>query len=785
MKKFLKYTLLLFVVCTLCVGGVVAYKYNQVTQDLPGFTRITDYAPSLVTTVYDNKGGVLGYFYKERRWLVTLDEMNKWLPLAFLASEDSAFYDHEGVDPLAIFRAFVINIRAGGIRQGGSTITQQIVKQLLLSNERSYERKLKEAILAYRLEKYLTKEEILTIYLNQIFLGAHSYGVEAACRSYFGKHARDVSLAEAALLAGLPQAPSRYNPYENFKAAKERQSYVLSQMRQLGWITPAQEHQANTENIQLSCMPDPSWGTGAYYLEEVRRWLIGQYGEDVVYTKGLSVYTACDPYHQTVAEAALKTGLENSARRRGWPGPLKRIEDPVEQGKFLLNESRTREEFKPGDWVTVVVDNVKENVAYVRFGHEKGIIPVSSIHWCREPDPDTPTEYVKAVKDMRQVLASGDVVQAAIKKPLKPTQRVWVLDLKLKPEVQGAIVSIDPQTGDVLALSGGYDYKESEYNRATQAKRQPGSVFKPIVYSVAIDNGFTPATLIQDTAVVFENTDGSLWRPANYENAFLGYLSLRTALVKSKNLVTVRVAQKVGIDKIIKRAQSLGLEADFPYNLSVALGSASVTLLNLCQGYTAFPRLGSWIDACLIKSVKDVWGNELYVHEPAIHETISPQTAFIMDKLMQEVVQAGTGRRALALGRPVAGKTGTTNEERDAWFMGFSPYLLTGVYVGFDEPRPMGRFETGSRAALPIWLEYRKQVEPLYQAEDFSQPEGVVISKASFREGSRSGMVDVSYFLPFKEGTQPSASGYMPESSELGKANADDDLFKQGFDTME
>ncbi|MBU1249177.1 MAG: transglycosylase domain-containing protein, partial [Proteobacteria bacterium] len=317
MKKFLKYFAVLILLVCLGGVGVIYYMYHWASQDLPNFTRITDYAPALVTTVHDRDGGVLGYFYKERRWLVKLDEMNKWLPLAFLASEDNSFYDHEGVDLMAIFRAFIINLQAGGIKQGGSTITQQIVKQLLLTNERSYERKIKEAILAYRLEKYLTKEEILIIYLNQIFLGAHSYGVEAACRSYFGKHSSEVTLAEAAMIAGLPQAPSRYNPYDNFKSAKDRQRYVLGQMRNLGWITPEQEREALDEEIVLKSMPDPSWGKGAYYLEEVRRWLIDKYGEDTVYTKGLSVYTACDPKHQAIAEQALKDGLVASAKRRG------------------------------------------------------------------------------------------------------------------------------------------------------------------------------------------------------------------------------------------------------------------------------------------------------------------------------------------------------------------------------------------------------------------------------------------------------------------------------------
>ncbi|MBU1612308.1 MAG: penicillin-binding protein, partial [Proteobacteria bacterium] len=460
------------------------------------------------------------------------------------------------------------------------------------------------------------------------------------------------------------------------------------------------------------------------------------------------------------------------------------IEDGVEQGRFLLEETRTTADFKEGDWVKVVVDQVGSDKARVRFGTMKGIIPVASVSWCRKPNPATAPDYVPAVTDVRKVLNNGDIVYASITTPPEKEGDAWTLNLEIMPKVQGAIVSIDPTNGEVLALSGGYSYQNSEFNRATQAKRQPGSAFKPIVYSAAIDAGMTPATLMQDTPIVFENSDGTLWRPENYENSFYGYLSLRTALVKSKNLVTIRVAQKIGIRKVIDRAKALGLEAPFEPDLSVALGTASITLMSLCQAYTVFPRMGSWVEARQVLKVEDVWGTELYKTEPVTHEAISPQTAFIIAKLMQEVVNSGTARRALTLGRPVAGKTGTTNEERDAWFMGYSPYLLTGVFVGFDEPIPMGKFETGSRAALPIWLQYRKGVEDDYQAQDFPQPEGVVMAKANFREGSKDGMVNVSYFLPFKEGTQPSQQSYSTDigSGGGGSLSADDDLFKQGFE---
>lgn len=780
--KILKYLLYTATALTILAAGSFYGLYRWASADLPNFTEITDYTPALVTTVYDKQGGVLGYFYHEKRFLVRLDEMNKWLPMAFLAAEDAAFYDHEGVDLMAIFRAFLINLKSGRVKQGGSTITQQIVKQLLLTNVKSYERKLKEAILAYRLENYLTKEEILTIYLNEIFLGSNSYGVEAAARTYFGKHALDLTLAECAMLAGLPQAPSRYSPYANFDLAKDRQRYVLGQMHEQGWITEAERQEALEQEIVLKRMPDPSWGTGAYYLEEVRRWLIDKYGKNQVYERGLSVYTACDPKHQAAAEAALREGLENSAKRRGWPGPLGNVDEDPQLLQRLEAQEVVPDDIAAGDWLMAMVTDVSKSKAQIKVGPLTGTIPVSSMSWCRKPNLRQRASWARKISDARKVVGKGDVVWVSVKKRPEQGEKDWIFDLELEPEVQGALVSIVPETGEVPALVGGYDYMRSEYNRATQARRQPGSAFKPLVYSVALDNGMTPATLVKDTAIVFENEDGSVWRPENYAHRFYGWLSLRTALVKSKNLVTIRVAHKVGIQKIIERAKALGLEADFPQDLSVALGSASVTPINLCSAYTVFPRGGSWVEPRLVLEVQDVWGEQIYSSEPVAHEVISPQTAYQICYLMQEVVQQGTGRRARVLGRPLAGKTGTTNDERDAWFMGYSPYLLTGVYVGFDEPRSMGAGEAGSSTALPIWIDYRKEIEEDYPLQDFEQPDGIVISRASFEEGSRDGMRMVSYFLPFKEGTQPVPTPTTnPGSTAPGAQGVDDDLLKQGF----
>ncbi len=836
----------LYVLLALMVLGAGAGYgvYRWATKDLPNFTEIADYQPEVVTTVYAGSGEVLGYFYKEKRWLVRLDEMSRWLPMAFLAAEDSSFYDHEGVDLMAIFRAFLINLRSGSIKQGGSTITQQIVKQLLLTNERSYERKIKEAILAYRLENYLDKEEILTIYLNEIFLGANSYGVESAARTYFGKHVGELSLAECAVLAGLPQAPSRYNPFLHPRSARLRQEYVLGEMLELGWITQQEHDEALVEPIEFKSMPDPSWKTGAWYLEEVRRTLLDRYGEHAVYTSGMVVHTACDMKHQAAAEKSVREGLVAAAKRHGWLGPLEAI-NPLEYADFIVTHAVPSENLTEGQWVKVLVTKVEKSGAEVlipasgddvpqesihfpdpleqidREAYEsfmkgeavlldimlpgrvaqpllamaakgrtdipvtafKGRIDVKTMSWARKPDPKVIAAWAPAVPDANQVLKVGDVVWASVQSPPDEGETEWNLALEIQPKVQGALVSLDPRDGRVLALVGGYDYMLSQFNRATQAKRQPGSAFKPIVYSVAMDNGFTPASIVMDAPIVFENTaEGTLWRPENYENKFYGPTMLRTALVKSRNLVTIRVAQRIGIDKIITRARELGLEADFPHDLSVALGSASVAPINLCQAYTVFPRGGSVIKPRLILDVQDALGQTLYQSEPESRPAISPQTAFIIATLMKEVVQSGTGAGAKVIGRPLAGKTGTTNEERDAWFMGYAPYLLTGVFVGYDEPIPMGRGETGARAALPIWIGYRQAVEGDYPVEDFVQPPGVVMVRVDARSGLRAGSGSgETYFLPFKAGTEPSRTASSGSSGGGSGEAAEDDLLKQGF----
>jgi len=773
-KRKMLWTLVLLPAAAVLCAALAFWFYSR---ELPGFRNITDYKPPLVTTVLARDGRVLGYFYKEKRFLVRLQDMPAHLPKAFLAAEDSGFYKHEGIDPWAIFRASLMNIKAGGIRQGGSTITQQVVKRLLLSPEKSFERKIKEAVLSYRLEQYLTKDEILTIYLNQIFLGAKAYGVEAAAREYFGKHVRDLTLAESAILAGLPQAPSRYNPYSDPEAAKTRQKYVLEQMLSQGWITKAQHDQALAQKLVYKSMEDHSWKIGAYYLEEVRRLLLDKYGEDEVYQGGLTVETACEIPHQIAADNAMRRGLADIAKRKGWEGPAGRLK-PEEYARFL-DEGRGGDALKPGAWVRALVVDTAKDKASVRFGQNSGEIPANTTTWCRNAKKGVSPADAPVPGDPSRILRKGDLVWTTVKENKGGGK--FVLALEREPGPEGALVSLMPETGEVVALAGGFSFEKSQFNRATQARRQPGSSFKPIVYSAALDNGFTPASVIMDAPIVFANVEaGTIWRPENYEDIFYGPTLLSTALAKSRNLVTIRVAQKIGVRNVIERARALGIESELPENLSIALGSSAVTLMNLCQAYTAFARGGSYVKPRLVLSVKSAWGETLFTSQPEYVEAVSPQNAFLMVSMLKEVINVGTGGAAKVLGRPLAGKTGTTNNEQDAWFVGFTPHLLSGVYVGYDQLQSMGRENSGAHAALPIWLEYRKAIEDRYPPDDFPPPEGIVWARVENSQavGSKGQPAPESYFLPFMEGTQP---GTTDVGAAAVSGNNDSDLMKQAF----
>lgn len=787
MKRFLKYFSILFFAAIVLAAGAGAGVYYWAARDLPTLEKITDYEPHLTTTVQARDGEVMGYLSKERRFQRSLEEMSSHVPKAFLAAEDSNFYEHRAIDFMGILRAAYRNLMEGEIVQGGSTITQQVVKSLLLSPERSYQRKLKEAILAYRLESYLSKDEILTIYLNQIYLGQRAYGVEAAARKYFNKHADELTLSESAMLAGLPTAPSLYNPFRNEERAKQRQQYVLRQMLDKEWITSDQYEQAVEESIELRTEPDPTWNLAPSYLEEVRRWLVDEYGEEKVYRGGLQVRTAMDIEHQEAAQEALESGLEASTKRRGWRGPLENLS--AEEASDLLSGQDTqkmKEDLREGEWIRVVVDSVREDGARASFANETAWLDVSEMSWCREPDPSKAPEDVPPVHDAREVLQEGDLVWASYMEEIEEGPESWRLRLEQRPLVQGGFFAMEPDDGAVRALVGGYDYSTSQFNRATQAKRQPGSAFKPFVFSAALDRGLTTSTMILDAPIVYEDPEtDTTWKPRNYERLNFGPTLFRTALVNSRNLATIRVAREIGIYNVIDRARTMGLEGHFPMDLSASLGTASVSLQNMSKAFSGFARFdGDVVEPQLVLEVTDRHGETLYESETITSEAISPRNSYIMTELMQEVVQDGTGWRVKrAIDRPVAGKTGTTDNQRDAWYMGYSPNLLAGVHVGFDRPRSMGKYETGSRAAAPIWIDYWKQVQSEYPDEDFQRPEGIVMARVDAENGLLAGPgTENSYMLPFEAGTQPrevstARRGDLDSSSdERGSSSDEDDL---------
>lgn len=802
-KSFWKRALVCCLVAFVGLGALAALAAAAmiywVSRDLPPHTRIADYRLPVVTTVYARDASVMGYLYDEKRFVISLEDMPEHLRRAFVAAEDGEFYEHFGINPMAIGRAFYNNMRSGKITGGGSTITQQIVKRLLLTSEKSYIRKLREAILAVRLEKYLTKNEILTIYLNEIYLGNGSHGVEAASRTYFGKHARELTLAEAAVLATLPQAPSTNNPYVNPTATKGRQRYVLEQMLRHGWITEAQFDEAYAQPLEYKAMPDPSWKLGAWYLEEVRRSLlqlfseenvrekginIELYGKDAVYNAGLNVYTAMDPKHQAAAETALRLSLLETTKRQGWRGPVATVA-PEDVEAYLDRHPFFPEQLDNAGWVRALVTDVTSKGATVRLGAYTGFIDVATMAWARTPNIKVAPDGIQ-IKDAAKVLNIGDVVWVSavgakgdanpVGAPFKEAdakgkggvpayapaavakESVIQLCLEQIPEAEGALVSMETETGDVVALVGGYEYSQkNQYNRATQARRQPGSSFKPIVYSAAIDNGYTAGSILLDSPyVISADATTKLWRPGNYDGTFLGPLLLRTALARSRNLCTVQIAQHIGMPVIVQRAKELGIEGDIPAELAVSLGAHEVTPINMVSAYSAFAHGGRRVTPRLITRVTDTWGQDLVVFEPVKVQAISEQNAFIMATLLKDVVNAGTAYKAKVLGRPLGGKTGTSNEERDTWFMGFSPQLVTGVYTGYDQARSLGRLETGGRTALPAFVYYRRQIDDMYPPDDFVEPENIVFATVDSRTGKLAGPgSEKSFTLPFVRGTEP------------------------------
>jgi len=768
---------LLYVLLTLLIFSVgsLTAGYYYFTYDLPKLFTVEDYNPPVISRVYDVNHRLIGEFYRERRDLVPLSKVPDLLINAFVAAEDDRFFQHPGIDLTGILRAVIKNIIAGRKIQGGSTITQQVTRSLLLSPEKSYTRKIKEAILAYRIENRLSKNDILYIYLNQIYLGHGAYGVEAAGNVYFGKSVQDLNLAECALLAGLPRAPSWYSPMRDPEKAGERQAYVLRRMVEEGYITRAQADAAKAAPLHLAANGEHTFDQASYFTEHVRRHLEEVYGATQLLEGGLRVYTSLDLHLQEVAQEAIRRGVDALDKRIGYRGPIESIE---KNRRDEFCSELGQQDLKEGEIVHGLVTNVDDTKQHVTvcLGQVTGIIEMQHMKWARKPNPEIASDYA-AIKSPSQALTSGDHILVKVlaipdkETPIqkRTTKKPLILALEQEPEPQAALLCMDGYTGQVRAMAGGTDFRKSQFNRALQAKRQPGSAFKPLIYAAAIDKGFTPVSVIIDSPVVFNDpAQREKWKPMNYEKKFFGPTLFREALIHSRNVVTVKLLQTIGVDYAINYAKNMGIESELGANLSLGLGSSEVTLLELVKSYGVFASGGLLLKPIFIDKIVNRKGETIEENLPEKKRVISDETAFIMTHLMTEVVKYGTGRSVQPLQRPVAGKTGTTNDLKDAWFIGYTPELISGVWVGFDQFQSMGRFETGSRAAGPIWLDFMKEALKNRSVTPFSPPGGVTFAKIDPKSGKlASADTRNSVFECFKVGTEPTERADQKEERDL------------------
>lgn len=777
--------------------------YQVIVRDLPDFERLDDYHPPLASTVYARDGRAIGEFFDERRRLVRLDEIPRHVILAFVSGEDDAFFEHSGVDIRSIARAAWVNYTAGDIEQGASTITQQLVKSMLLTPERSYDRKLKEMILARRIEQRFDKDEILALYLNQIYFGSGAWGIGEAARTYFGKTVGELTIGEGALLAGLPKAPSRFSPNVNPARAEERRRYVLGRMRDLGHIDAATWRDAVENPPPITGPPGRAdAATAAWFTEEVRRALFAHLGGDAVLRGGLRIETTLDLELQRAAEAALRNGLVELDRRQGWHGPLRRTSDVAAEAVRLARENgldaAPAAALAPGRTLVGVVTQVDDRAGRARVALAPGVtgeVRLDDVKWARRRDF---ARVSSPRTKLSQVFAVGDVARFALPAPddeEEDAPRAGAplrLVLAQEPEVEGALFALDVDGREVIALVGGYDFARSEFDRAVQARRQPGSAFKPFIYAAAIQHGYTAVSTVYDTQVVYTDpTSGEVWKPANYDHRFRGPLPMREALARSLNNAAVRILLDVGIPPVIDIVRRCGIRSPIAPYPSLALGTSPVTLLELTSAYAVFASGGQRIEPVFIRRVLDRDGQLLLENvrlesppagddpragtrneparapfarpEPAAAETagpaqaLDPPHAFLVADLLRAPIEhpGGTSARARALGRPAAGKTGTTNDQGDAWFVGFTPDVAAGVWVGFDVRQVLGAKETGGRAALPIWVEFMKAAHEGRPVRDFPVPEGVSYARIDPATGKLAGEAGGGNFQAFLSGSEP------------------------------
>ena len=706
------------------------------TRDLPTFDSFQDYQPSLVSRVYADNGEIIGQFFIERRLYTPIDQIPKALTQAVIAVEDTRFLEHPGLDIVGIGRAAWTNLKKGGRFQGASTITQQLARALFLTPERTYQRKIKELILAIKMEWVLTKDQILEMYLNQIYFGHGAYGIAAATLTYFDKSVTELSLPEAAFLAGLPKAPNTYSPYRNPDLAKSRKELVLHRMIQAGFISDEEAQTAidTTLNYRRQSI-EP---IASYFIEDIRQHLVERYGESLVYKGGLQIYTTLNIAMQKLAEESLQQGLRQLDKRQGWRGSL----GHVEFGKDFVAPDEYPELQNPqaaqiyGMYRGLVTKVTRKSAAILVGNTYKGTIAFEDMKWAErrlKDVKDVGTAVIQKEVTPRHILKVGDIVEVM---PKKGNLESGIFVLEQTPLVEGSLLALDPRTGGVQAMSGGYDFNRSQFNRAVAARRQPGSAFKPLIYATALQQGLTPATLILDAPVVYLDEElDRVWKPENYEKRFYGTITLREALRHSRNAATVRLLEQIGVPEVVTVANNLGIQSPLSQDLSLALGSSSVTLQEITSAYGVFSNQGMWLRPYQITLVKDVKGEILEQHLFEPRQAMTQEDAYLTTNMLMDVIQSGTGRRAKRIGRPLAGKTGTTNGYNDAWFVGYAPNLATGVWVGFDSVRTLGRLESGAHAALPIWTEFMGQALRNLPVMTFRIPEGIQFAQIDTTTG--------------------------------------------------
>jgi penicillin-binding protein 1A len=785
MRLLLRFLGFLFTAGTivfLCgVAGVAGFLWHY-SKDLPDYSQLKNYEPPVMTRVHAADGSLLAEYAHERRLYLPIQAVPKLVINAFVAAEDQNFYEHNGIDVQGIVRAglfYIQNYGSGRRPQGASTITQQVAKNFLLTNEASVGRKVREALLAMKIEQTFSKQKILELYLNEIYLGVGAYGVAAASLLYFDKSVHELTIPEAAYLAALPKGPNNYNPFRKHDEAIARRNYVIGRMLEDHYITAQEAEDAKKAPLKVTPRP-----TGArifsaeYFAEEVRRYIADNYGEQKLYEGGLSIHATLDPKLQLVARKALADGLVRFDENTGYHGPVTKLDPAAGEWGAKLAEVRALADAAP--WRLAVVLDAGDQQARVGLqpgrdpagavlkDRETGIVPLEAVKWAK-------SAQVKTVTKVSQVLAAGDVVYV---EPLTGKDGQW--RLRQVPEISGAIMAMDPYTGRVVAMVGGFSYDQSQFNRATQALRQPGSSFKPIVYSAALDNGYTPSSIVLDAPLEVDTGSG-IWRPENYEQNFYGPSTLRFGIEHSRNVMTVRLAQDIGMPLIGEYAKRFGVYDNLPPYLSFSLGAGETTLMRMVGAYAMIDNGGRKVTPTLIDRIQDRYGHTIYKHdqrecrgcdapkwanqnEPTLVDrrdrVIDPMTAYQITSIMEGVPIRGTAAASgiKELGKHIAGKTGTTNDEKDVWFIGFSPDLVVGVFMGYDKPRHIADRATGGALAAPIFRDFMKVALADKPSVPFQVPPGIKLIRVNVKTGMRASPGDPPGQLiteAFKPGTAP------------------------------